>query len=199
LYAAKSPIVNVVINEIGDGKVIKFNRVWTMPNGDTLQMEPVLNFVKSYIQPNIIIIDPFARDCMLATYRNDLNPDTKAEFHMEVMDFLRMLGNKNISADLIIFDPPYSSRQMSELYKSVGMEFGINGGQRFGWKEERNLLNNLVKVGGIVISFGWNSIGMGIKRLYKLEEILLVCHGGAHNDTICIAERKTAHQERLEI
>jgi len=31
---------------------------------------------------------------------------------------------------------------------------------------------------------------MGKSRGYILEDLLLVCHGGAHNDTICIAERK---------
>ena len=29
------------------------------------------------------------------------------------------------------------------------------------------------------------------KNGYTIEEILIVCHGGAHNDTICMAERKT--------
>jgi hypothetical protein len=48
----------------------------------------------------------------------------------------------------------------------------------------------MVKTGGIVLSFGWNSIGFGKGRGYKLVEIMLVCHGSAHNDTICIAEQK---------
>jgi len=26
---------------------------------------------------------------------------------------------------------------------------------------------------------------------YRLQEVLLVCHGAAHNDTICIAEIKS--------
>ena len=34
--------------------------------------------------------------------------------------------------------------------------------------------------GGIVLSFGWNSVGMGLNRGYELIEILLCCHGGAH-------------------
>jgi hypothetical protein len=31
---------------------------------------------------------------------------------------------------------------------------------------------------------------MGIGRGYELLETLLVAHGGGHNDTICIAEKK---------
>jgi hypothetical protein len=38
--------------------------------------------------------------------------------------------------------------------------------------------------------FGWNSSGIGIKRGFELIEVLLVCHGGSHNDTIVTVERK---------
>lgn len=47
-----------------------------------------------------------------------------------------------------------------------------------------------MKKDSIVISFGWNTNGMEINRGFKIEEILLVAHGGAHNDTICTVERK---------
>jgi hypothetical protein len=38
--------------------------------------------------------------------------------------------------------------------------------------------------------FGWNSSGVGTKRGMELIEVLLVSHGGSHNDTICTVERK---------
>ncbi|MFH1422601.1 MAG: hypothetical protein ABIH42_07820 [Planctomycetota bacterium] len=47
--------------------------------------------------------------------------------------------------------------------------------------------------------FGWNSIGMGINRKYEILEILLVSHGGMHNDTICMAEHKIAEQGILDL
>ncbi|MDE1882322.1 MAG: hypothetical protein KGI89_17440, partial [Euryarchaeota archaeon] len=34
------------------------------------------------------------------------------------------------------------------------------------------------------------STGMGKKYGFQIEEILLVCHGSDHNDTICMAERR---------
>lgn len=58
------------------------------------------------------------------------------------------------------------------------------------YKRVRDAVDELLRPGGIVLSFGWSSNGMGKSRRYELEEILLVCHGGAHNDTICIAKRK---------
>jgi hypothetical protein len=33
---------------------------------------------------------------------------------------------------------------------------------------------------------------MGLSRSYTMFDVLIVCHGGAHNDTICVAERKDA-------
>ncbi len=59
------------------------------------------------------------------------------------------------------------------------------------WSKLRDAIDRLIVPGGVVLSFGWNSNGMGIGRGYELLEVLMVAHGGAHNDTICIAERKT--------
>ncbi len=58
------------------------------------------------------------------------------------------------------------------------------------YRRVRDRLCQLMKPGGVVLSFGWSSNGMGLKRGYEIEEIMLVAHGGAHNDTICMAERK---------
>jgi len=65
------------------------------------------------------------------------------------------------------------------------------------WKPERDTIHQILDIGGIVISFGWNSIGMGKRRGYKIEDILLVCHGPGHNDTICMVERKISYQQPL--
>ena len=51
----------------------------------------------------------------------------------------------------------------------------------------------MLKPEGIAICFGWNSMGFGLKRGYELLEVLMVPHGGAHNDTIVTVERKTAN------
>ena len=51
-------------------------------------------------------------------------------------------------------------------------------------------LDCLLVPDGIALSFGWNSAGFGLERGYEVLEILLVSHGGSHNDTICVAERK---------
>jgi len=52
-----------------------------------------------------------------------------------------------------------------------------------------------MKHDGIVVSFGWNSGGIGKKYGFEIEEILLVPHGGSHNDTIVTVERKIKETE----
>jgi hypothetical protein len=58
------------------------------------------------------------------------------------------------------------------------------------YKRVRDAIMPVLAPDGVVLSFGWNTVGMGIKRRFEIVEIMLCCHGGAHNDTVCIAERK---------
>lgn len=62
-------------------------------------------------------------------------------------------------------------------------------GHLFG-RTKKKEISRIVKRGGKVITFGWNSGGIGQKYGFEIERILLVPHGGWHNDTICVVERK---------
>lgn len=174
-----------------------FNRVWAMPNHNTFQIKPIGDFVLKYIQGRKIRIDPFARNNTFCNITNDLNPETKAKHHMDCKDFLDMLIKDGIQADIIVFDPPYSSRQTSECYKSFGYDVNMETTQNNFMIKNRERLDKLLKPDGIVLSFGWSSNGMGKTLGYEILEILLVCHGGAHYDTICMAEKRTKEQLRI--
>jgi hypothetical protein len=113
---------------------------------------------------------------------------------MKAVDFLMLLKERNIVADLVYFDPPYSLRQVKECYNNIGTELEYKETINGYWKVEKDLINKVTIPGAVVLSFGWNSIGMGIQRGFEIEEIMLICHGGAHNDTICMAERKVNQQ-----
>ena len=52
-----------------------------------------------------------------------------------------------------------------------------------------------IRNGGLCISFGWNSSGLGKNRGFEIIEIMLIAHGGGHNDTICTVERKWQKKE----
>lgn len=169
--------------------MISFSRHWAMPNADTFSIGPIHNFVWRYLAAGGISIDPFARNKTWCTRTNDLNPETSAQDHVDAEEWLHGLDLIG-SVDLALFDPPYSPRQISECYAMVGRKASMRDTQSGWYTRVRNALHPLVKQGGIVLSFGWNSNGMGKTRGYELIEQMNVAHGGAHNDTICIAERK---------
>jgi hypothetical protein len=107
-----------------------------------------------------------------------------------------MLADQGVIADVVIFDPPYSPRQITECYASVGLVAGQQDTQSAAlYAACRTAIRRLCKHGTKVLSFGWNSCGMGPG--FTMEEILMVCHGGAHNDTICLVERMTEKQDDL--
>lgn len=159
-----------------------------MPSAETFSIKPIEEFVLRYLALSTVSVDPFARNRALAIHRNDIDPATTAPSHLDAEDFCKSLG---VVVDLALFDPPYSPRQISECYKGFGREVTTKDTQNAAlYKRVRDALDPIVKPGGVVLSFGWSSNGMGKGRGYRIEEILLVAHGGAHNDTICIAERK---------
>lgn len=162
-----------------------------MPSADTFDCPPIEGFVKKYLMKSKVSVDPFARNRRWATYTNDLNPRTAATHHLEALDFLAYLGESLVKADLLIFDPPYSPRQLSECYSELGIECSHEDTQngRF-YREIRDAANGILSPGAVVLSFGWNSSGMGKERRFEQVELLLVAHGGGHNDTICLAEQK---------
>ena len=177
---------------------MKLARVTGRVSADTFNCKPLGAVVKRYLRESKASVDPFARNKLWATYTNDLNPETLAEYHMDVLNFLRMLRIWGATADLGIFDPPYSPRQVKECYNGIGLKMKREDAWRTaGWTPEKDALNELMVVGGYVLCFGWNSSGMGRGRGYLLEEILLVHHGACHNDTICTVERKIGHQSQM--
>lgn len=168
-----------------------FKRVFAMPNSETFSIPPIAEFVRAFLNVSKILVDPFARDCDWCTYTNDLNPVTKAQYHLDAEVFCNHLAHSGVRADLGIFDPPYSPRQISECYKAIGLKIGKEETQNARlYKRCRDALDALITPGGVVLSFGWSSNGMGQRRGYVLLCIMLVAHGGAHNDTICLAEQK---------
>lgn len=166
----------------------KITRAWAMPASDTFDCKPIAEFVRRYLHDDDVSVDPFARNKRWATYTNDLNSATEAEHHMDAEAFLVMLSGQGVKANCIILDPPYSPRQISECYAAAGIKAGMQDTQNAAlYARVRRAARALCKPGTVVLSFGWNSAGMG--REFDRLETLLVAHGGAHNDTICVADK----------
>lgn len=155
-----------------------------MPNKATFSIAPISELLDRWLLPGMVIVDPFCGASKRGTIRNDLsNPlDTDAE---------SFCCGLSCEADAVLFDPPYSPRQIAECYKSIGLAVAQRDTQNGGLYGRVKLeLHRILKPGGIGICCGWNSCGFN--RNYSLEEVLLVNHGGAHNDTIVTVWRKPA-------
>jgi hypothetical protein len=159
-------------------------RAWGMPSADTFDCQPIASFMERWHRPPSV--DPFARNSEWATYRNDLSPDTSAAYHLDAVEFCDLMLAQGVRAECVLFDPPYSAGQVVMTYQRVG---GPETNGHLG-RFVREGLDRLLVPGGVALSFGWNSAGFGRERGYDVLEILLVAHGGAHNDTICVAEVK---------
>jgi hypothetical protein len=159
-----------------------------MGNPETFSLPPVARLLDRYLSGARVIVDPFARDSKRGTLTNDLNPATAAEYHLTAEDFVEQV---QASADAVLFDPPYSPRQIAECYQQIGRKCSTEDTQNARlYKRVKDGLDRMLKPNGIAICCGWNSMGFGIKRGYEMLEILLVPHGAAHNDTIITVERK---------
>jgi hypothetical protein len=113
--------------------------------------------------------------------RVDINPSMVADYYIDAYEFVKSAIERKILFDTIILDPPYNLRKAREKYegKYIGSLTKI-----------KNLLPQILKKNGIVISLGYDTVGMAKIRGFKKVGICLVCHGGDHNDTICLKEIK---------
>ena len=157
-----------------------------MPNKWTFTIKPIKHLLERY-NVGVGWVDPFAGKYSMAEFTNDLNPDMPTRYHFKAWYFLDQLKN---SYGGILFDPPYSSRQVKECYESIGLKMEYKDTLNGNFNIERKLVAPKICKNGIAISFGWNSIGFGKKLGFEIIEILLVSHGGAHNDTIVTVEKK---------
>lgn len=165
---------------------IRIGRVWAMPNSNTFSIQPIRQIIDKY--KHGVVVDPFANTNKIATITNDLNPDYDTDYHMDATDFLMMLEDESV--DTVLYDPPYSPRQVSECYKKFGKTVDMKTTQASYWSKQKDEIERITRNGGLCITCGWNSGGIGIKHGFKIVEILMVAHGGWHNDTIVTVEQK---------
>lgn len=173
-----------------------FTREWAMPNPHTFQIPPIRRFIaKHLIGSGPEIMDPFCGESTLAKHRNDMR-----QSGIDSIDWIKQFPDN--SMDQVHFDPAYSPRQRKECYDDVGVHLSDTTSGY--WGKMRDEIRRVTKVGGKVLSFGWNSVGIGKTRGFKQIDGKLICfiedyeiidglivsHGGNHNDTICVAEIK---------
>ena len=161
--------------------MIEFSRMWAMPNKNTFNIKPIRAFLLPYVRNAVETCDPFCGDSTIGKYRNDIQKSG-----MDSLEWMKQF--KDGSMDIVLFDAPYSPRQLKECYNSMGQS--LHDTKSSVWKNWKMEIARLVRPGGYALSFGWSSGGMGKQLGFDIEKILLVPHGGNHHDTICVAEKK---------
>lgn len=159
---------------------IRIDRVWSMPSRFTFTIKPIKELLKEEVTC-IGWVDPFAGYNSPASDTNDLDLEAPVKFHMDALEFLKGFKSNDIQG--VLYDPPYSITQARMYGKK---EFSS---MKY-WADCKNEIARIVKPGGKVICFGWNSMGLGKNRGFEMQRILLIPHGGSKNDTICTVEIK---------
>ena len=160
---------------------MKLIRVWDMPHRFTFKIPTVKCMLRRFVGNGRGWADPFANNRSPAEHTNDLNPDTAATHHKDAVAFLASFATRSLEG--VLLDPPYSMHQCVVTY---GVERVIALTPVF------DEAARVVREGGTIISFGWNSNGVGVGRGFDIIEVVLIPHGGHHNDTIVTVERKVA-------
>jgi hypothetical protein len=162
-------------------------RAHAPPSKETFRIKPIARLLKEEVNDELWI-DPFAGNNSPALVTNDLNPNTNAQYHEDALTFMKRFEDNSVNG--VLFDPPYSPRQIKECYDRIGLEVLMKTTQASFWSKIKDDIGRVLVLGGKVICFGWNSNGCGKVRGFVKKRILLVAHGDNHNDTIVIVENK---------
>jgi hypothetical protein len=148
--------------------------------------------IRRWVEENVEgkVLNLFAGDTKLNCdeVRNDIRMEANATFHMDALEFVNTWNGVKFST--VLLDPPYSLRKSMTKY---------NGAISSPFNQIKNQIPNILEKNGIVLTFGYQSNSMGKSRGFKQEHILLMSHGGAIHDTICIKERMISGLSREEI
>lgn len=173
---------------VAQSEGIRYDRVWEMPDSATFEIGPIRSLVTREInRSDGLWIDPFSGGSDLADVTNDLNPEIESDRTMDAVDFLQEFDDGAVGGG-VLFDPPYSPRQIKEVYDSVGLDTTRETTQATFWSDLKDEIARVCHSGATAVTCAWNSGGVGVERGFKPRRILLVAHGGWHNDTVVTVE-----------
>lgn len=146
---------------------IRMSRAWAMPNKRTFSIPPIKKLLEEENTEGFL--DPFP-----FVYQRD------------ALDVLAEC--KDNSQMGVLFDPPYTPRQLKECYDDMGQ--ALHDTTSRVWRMWKDEIARVIGRFGKCVSFGFSSNGLGKGRGFEITRILLVAHGNNHNDTIVTVEVK---------
>ena len=156
---------------------VAFTYLMQPPNRWTFQQPKLKAWVESHCKG--LVLNLFAGktklDCL--EVRVDASNEYDPDIVSDAFEFVLTTGRK---FDTVILDPPYSYRKSMEKY---------NGKTVSSKTKLKNELQRILNPGAVVISLGYDSVGMSKSRRCIKTNICLVCHSGHYHDTIVLVEK----------
>lgn len=157
---------------------MNFTYLTQPPKRYTFEQPKLKLWVESWCSGKVLNL--FAGEVLLDTdeYRVDIDEDAVADYYGDAYEFV---VTTEMRFDTIVLDPPYNIRKAREKY--AGRYIG-------NFTKIKNILPMIMEPNGKVITLGYDTVGMSKSRGFEKIAICLVCHGGDHNDTLCLVEEK---------
>lgn len=174
--------IGILCRLAGGATMMDISRTWVMPTIWTFNMKPVGKLFHKY-KVGVGWIDPFAGVNSPAQFTNDIE-GRGCPSQMDGLEWLKEWPDKSVQG--VLFDPPYSVEQCLRRYTP---KQGGTAGRAEYWAKCKDEIARIMQPNGNAISFCWDSVGMGKKRGFDIIEIMLLCHGACHNDTIVTVDR----------
>jgi len=156
------------------------------PKKYTFEQPKVKHYVETWCKGNVLNL--FAGKTKLNLFGcNEIRVDISNEFEptvcMDAYEYVKSCEDNTF--DTVILDPPYNIRKAREKY-----------GERWigSFTKIKNELVRIVKPNGIVITLGYDTVGMSKSRGFKKIGICVICHNGDHNDTLIVVEQKISNE-----
>ena len=160
---------------------IKFSYLLQPPKRYTFEQPQLKKWIEDNCEGKVLNLFAGKVTLNVDEFRVDIDPEVSPDYCGDAYGFVQECINRGDKFDTIILDPPYNLRKSREKYGSrwIGT-----------LTKTKNLLPQILNQNGVIITCGYDSVGMSKSRGFEKEAICLVCHGGDHNDTICLKERK---------
>ena len=149
----------------------------------TFEYQPARQLIREYMHGRVLnaCAGKTTLDHDGEIVRNDLNPKRDADTNVDVAKIADHFPAQ--SFDTVLFDPPFDEKQAETKYDGLHAMDVYSALEGF---------NELVRPGGHVLTFGWNSWGMRSFSAFERIETRLFQRGPIHRDMIVAVDSRTS-------
>ena len=148
------------------------------PNRYTFRQPRLKKWIEAWCSGKVLNLFAGLTKLNVDEYRVDASSSMVADYYGDAYKFVK---ETDMKFDTIVLDPPYNLRKAREKYDGVYIG---------SFTKIKNELNRILNHDGVIITLGYDTVGMSKIRGFKKVAVCIVCHNGDHNDTLCLVEKK---------